>query len=96
MVVRAVGISWFLEEDYSLALKIMLDAHVLPRTYDTWRKKAESQEREWKAKGFLVIRAIIDPEKFPTWCAKAGLNIDAKARTAFASEFAMLQVKDTN
>jgi hypothetical protein len=95
-MIRAIGISWFLEEDYTRALKIMLDAHVLPPTYEAWRKKAEGQERECKAKGFIVVRAIIDPEKFPTWCAKAGLNIDAKARTAFASEFAMLQVKDTH
>jgi uncharacterized membrane protein len=94
--VRAAGISWYRREDYPRILEIMEDAHVLPDTFDDWRKKAGGQESEWKSRGVVIVRAIIDPDTFPAWCRKEGLNVDAKARTAFASEFAMLQVKQTH
>jgi uncharacterized membrane protein len=94
--IRAAGISWYHKEDYPRILKMMIDSHVLPSTYSEWKKKAEGQERKWQADGVTVFRAIIDPDEFPAWCKAHGLNVDAKGRTAFASEFAMLQVKDTH
>ncbi|MBW7966771.1 hypothetical protein [Bradyrhizobium sp. BR 10261] len=86
--VAAVGISWFNREDYPRILEIMVDAYVLPPTYERWREMAESQERRAKASGLAVVRAVIKPEEFVAWCAKEGLDVDAKARTAFAAEFA--------
>lgn len=94
--IRAVGISWFREEDYVRAHSIMDDPQVLPVTYREWQKKAEGTERQIKAQGFIVYRAIIDPDTFPAWCALRGLNVDAKARMAFGSEFAFEQVKNTH
>jgi hypothetical protein len=94
--IRAAGISWFREEDYPRILEIMTDSHVLPPTYELWREKAERTERNAKAGGMIVIRAIIDPAEFLTWCAREGLNVDAKARTAFAADFAARQVKATH
>jgi len=70
-----------------------VDAHVLPPTYELWRQKAESQERSAKASGLAVVRAVIKPEEFAFWCAKEGLDIDAKARTAFAADFAARMLK---
>lgn len=94
--IRAAGISWFREEDYPRILEIMTDAHVLPPTYQVWREKAERQERTAKASGVIVIRAVIEPDEFLAWCAREGLNVDAKARTAFAADFAARQVKATH
>lgn len=92
--IRAVGISWFREEDYPRALAIMTDAQVLPGNYLAWREKAEQQERRAKASGYLVIRAVIDPDEFPGWCRTRGLDVDANGRRLFAAWFAMTQVKE--
>lgn len=92
--IRAAGISWYRREDYPRALDIMEDAHVLPPTCDEWERKAERQEREWQSRGFVVVRAIIDPEQFPAWCARRGLHVDAKARMRFANEVAFRSIVD--
>ena len=86
--IRAMGIPWFNREDYPRILKVMVDVDVLPATYEGWYYRAERTEREIERSGALVVRAIIDPDEFIAWCAKEGLNIDAKARTAYAAEFA--------
>jgi hypothetical protein len=89
---RAIGISWFNESDYPEVLRIMVDAHVLPRTFRDWQEKATKQFSQLEAEGFKVFRAVIDPKSFPGWCAMRGLDIDAKARTRFASEYAARQI----
>ena len=94
--VRAIGISWYNKDDYPRALRVMIDPHILPSTYSAWKKKAEAQESKWKCEGIIVYRAIINPDEFPAWCRARGLNVDAKGRMAFASEFAMHQVGQTH
>lgn len=91
--VRIVGISWFNEADYAAALAIMTDA-VLPPTYALWLQKAGRTERNLQADGYRVVRAIIDPHTFPGWCARNGFGtaINAKARTAFAADYASRQM----
>jgi len=74
----------------------MADRHVLPPTFDEWRKKAGAQESEAKRKGVVVLRASIDPNKFLDWCRQKRLPVDAKARTAFAAEVAMKHCKATH
>jgi hypothetical protein len=83
-----IGVSWYSREDYPRARAIMADAHVLPETYEAWRELAEPQERNVKATGVTVVRAIINPDEFSAWCAARRLTIDAKARATFANEVA--------
>ena len=94
--VRAIGISWYHKEDFPRALSVMIDPHVLPPTYSAWKKRLRPKRASGKGDGVIVYRAIIDPDEFPAWCRARGLNVDAKGRMAFASEFAMLQVKQTH
>ena len=57
-----------------------------------WRARLRCngpRKREHAERGLTVIRIYIDPERFPAWCAKRGLVLDAKARIAFATEGAM-------
>jgi hypothetical protein len=63
---RAIGIPWYFRQDYRRILDIMKDADTLPTTYDAWLRKAEKVESDYKRQGFVVVRAIIDPSKFPT------------------------------
>lgn len=94
--IRAVGISWFREEDYLRARGIMEDPEKLPGTYLRWQQLTEHQERDLQARGHLVIRAVIDPDEFPAWCRARGLNVDANGRRLFAAWVAMRQVKETH
>lgn len=95
-LIRAAGMVWYRREDYPRILQIMSDAEKLPRTYDAWAQGAESGEKKFKADGVIVVRAVIDPDTFPNWCAVRGLEINAKARNAFASEVAYNEVKRTH
>jgi hypothetical protein len=92
--VRAVGFSWYREEDYPRILKLMTDADALPSTYSEWKMKAELNERALQAEGFTTFRAIIEPDEFPEWCKAHGQNADAKGRSVFASEHTRRQVED--
>lgn len=92
--IRAAGISWFDEKDYLRARRIMADAHVLPLTFADWKQKAERQQAKFEAEGWVVYRAVIDPETFPRWCAERGLNVDAKARMAFANDYALRRIQN--
>jgi hypothetical protein len=85
--IRAVGITWFREEDYPALLQIFTDADKMPRAWKDWLKGAEKMEQDMKAQGFLTERVYIDPDTFPDWCAKEGTTIDRKGRNKFAAAF---------
>jgi hypothetical protein len=86
MQVQVVGIAWYRPDDYREILRIMADRHLLPATYDEWKQQAEGLERQQLGKGVRVVRAVIDPQTFPAWCRRNGLNVDAQARMRFANE----------
>jgi hypothetical protein len=86
--IGAVGIPWFRSEDWK-ALKLMFsDADQLHDHHKDWLRDAKKIEKRLQKQGFIVERALIDPNTFPAWCALRGMSLDAKARSAFASEAA--------
>jgi hypothetical protein len=93
---RAVGLSWVRRDDYSRFLEVMEDAHIFPATYDAWAEKAERQQRNLEARGFAVIRAVLDPDEFLAWCATRGMHVNAEARRLFAAAVAMQHVENPN
>jgi hypothetical protein len=88
MKVSIVGIAWYKREDYDTLLDIFTDSKKLASTYDEWLKDAERLADHLRRNGLAFQKVYIDPKTFPAWCAGKGLNIDAKARMAFAIEFA--------
>lgn len=86
--VQALGMVWYERDDYAEVLRVMEDRHLLPPTFVQWRMSAEAGEKRYRREGLLVVRAPLDPKTFPEWCKGRGLNVDAQARTRFASEFA--------
>jgi len=96
MPIRIGGIAWYREDDYPRILEIMEDAKVLPATFKQWEQIAKQTESEGEMRGLTVVRAIIDPETFPDWCAARGLNVDAKARIRFANEFVLDQARSVH
>lgn len=43
---RAIGISWFAEEDYAAIRSISEDGHKMPGTWKEWLKGAEEMEQK--------------------------------------------------
>jgi hypothetical protein len=86
--IQATGMAWYLAEDFGQVKALMTDSHKLHRTHTEWQRAAEQGEQSFRAKGGRVYRAILRPAAFQAWCSTRRLDIDAKARNQFASEFA--------
>jgi hypothetical protein len=91
--IRAIGISWFREEDYPTLLRIFKDANKMPRTWKEWLEGAEKMEKQVKAQGQNTERVYIDPDTFPDWCRREGVGVDREGRhkfvaTAMAAKYA--------
>ena len=94
MKVSAVGMPWYEREDYPRILEIMEDAHKLPRTHDEFVKALQTGERQLKASGHVVVRAVIKPDEFVAYCRERSLKVDAQARIRFGNEAAYAAIKD--
>jgi hypothetical protein len=90
--IGALGIAWYTAEDYARARAIMADGDAMPLTQDEWQHRIAKTEQDLIAQGHKVFRVIIDPRTFPGWCDVRGLDLNAKARTAFAAEEAARQI----
>lgn len=88
MRVSVIGMTWYLEEDFEEIKRLMTDGHTLHRTYSEWLKAATTGEEQQRRTGITVVRAIIRPTEFKQWCQSQGLNLDSKARMAFANHYA--------
>jgi hypothetical protein len=91
--IRAIGISWFREEDYPTLLRIFKDANKMPRTWKEWHEGAEKMEKQVKAQGQNTERVYIDPDTFPDWCRREGVGVNREGRhkfvaTAMAAKYA--------
>lgn len=91
---RSVGVPWCRKEDYSAFLAIMEDADRLPVRWEEYAKFCEQAERAYERDGMLIVRAYIDPETFPNWCAAHGHGVNSQGRIAFAASVAAEQSKD--
>lgn len=87
-ITPAIGMVWYLAENYDACRRIMADGDQLPNTFDEWRMKTEAKEEEYRSEGHVIVRAYIDPETFPDWCRARALKVEAKARMLFASSVA--------
>jgi hypothetical protein len=85
---NAIGMVWYLAEDFDEIQAMMGDGHGLHRTYAEWKTAAEAGEKRVSTNGGRVYRAIIRPAEFRAWCEARGVKLDANARNDFASQFA--------
>lgn len=89
------GMAWYRRETYADCLRIFSDSNELPDTFDDFIRIAEHREKQITNQGMKVVRAEINPQTFPRWCADHGYaNIDTHARMAFANEFAIRVLVD--
>jgi len=87
MTISAIGLPWYEASTFGQCMALMADRQRLFQSYETWLQAALITERNCKAEGKTVVRAIIEPEAFKAWCAhhRPGLDINAEARIQFAS-----------
>jgi hypothetical protein len=82
----AVGIAWYTADTYDRCRRSFADASDFSESFSEWKVMAESLETALKAQGTRPVRAMIDPNSFPSWCAEHGFQrIDQNARMAFAN-----------
>lgn len=85
---QTVGMVWYRRGDYPRVLAVMDDAADLPDTFDQWLAAAENTERQLIGSGVFVLRALLRPDTFKSWCEREGRACDARSRSHWASEFA--------
>lgn len=85
---RAVGIAWIREEDYAALVAIFEDSDMFTDGWAAWNKRAEAIEDQMKGQGVIPLRAYLDPDTFPGWCAARGVDTGREGRTLFGIEFA--------
>lgn len=81
-----VGIPWYRRRDYERILAIMADRAQLPRSYETWRNRAEFLEQKVRDSGRPTVRLTIDPKAFSRWCSANRLNTNAHARLLYIDQ----------
>jgi hypothetical protein len=85
--VRAVGIAWIREKDYTACLAVFEDGNKFFPSWKQWNENAEKAEAELKGQGHIVERVYIDPDTFADWCRANGVNAGREGRTHFAADF---------
>jgi len=85
MKVQAIGMAWYREADYDKLRTLFVDGDRLPRTFLQWQDQAEQGRKRYVRQGTVVVKAYIDPDTFPAWCAANGCSGDAGGRMKFAS-----------
>ena len=86
MPARTIGMLWYTREDYPRIRAMMADPHNLAPSYDQWLMAAENNEQVARTAGLMVLRVMIAPDEFATWCAERDLETDGKARARLAQE----------
>jgi len=82
---------WYKEEDWQTLKEMFVDGDMLPKTYEDWLERAEEMKEKVQAQGDAVIKVYIDPQTFPQWCEKKGVEMNGEARSQLAIEVAQAQ-----
>lgn len=81
-----VGVAWFDEESYLRIWDVMNDPYAFPFNYDEWRKRTENFERNWKRRGHLTVRIVVDPDAFFAWCKAASREVNVYSLERFVHQ----------
>jgi hypothetical protein len=82
---------WYKKEDWQILKEMFVDGDMLPKSYDDWLERAEEMQEKVQAQGDAVIKVYIDPQTFPEWCEKKGVEMNSEARSQLAIEVAQAQ-----
>jgi hypothetical protein len=95
MQIKGVAIPWYRREDFDRVKAMLSDGSKIGATFDGWLASAQKVYEKLTDDGHVVVKAYIDPEAFPKWCAAHGKELNAAGRTAYANECAADKVRAT-
>lgn len=90
MQIQSAGLPWFYEDDYESFRRILPERRWHP-TYGEWLQAAEQTLQHESAKGRIALKAYVRSHEFVAWCRERGLDVESRALTTFAAEFAALK-----
>lgn len=85
MNVQSIAIPFFSESEWSEARAYMADGHAFMATYAEFLQRVTNFESEMRGQGYPTVRVQIERAAFTAWCSGHGRQIDAQARSEFAS-----------
>jgi hypothetical protein len=85
---RVIGMPWYRAEDYARLREMMADPHAMAGGVEAWQASAVNNEQVARNAGLSVVRVLIEPDVFASWCSARNLPLDGSARMRFASEMA--------
>ena len=90
---QTVALPCYAETDYEDILETMADGEDLPNTYQEWLGLSLATEQELLKEGYPVVRIMIQPKLFESWCVIHGLKPNAKGRAEFAAKQALRKAR---
>lgn len=79
-----LGVTWYTRENYAVMRSLFADGNTMPETYDVWFKQAQKTIHFLQKQGFILVKVMLEPERFPHWCRQRGFAMDAPARAEYA------------
>ena len=83
-----VAVGWYDPVQWARLKQVAVDADNLDDSYETWKRSAESFERELRRKGVEIQRVHIDVDSLIAWCQSRHKVIDGEARSEYAAQLA--------
>lgn len=83
-----VAIPWYRPKDYGLIRAVSEDGEKMSPTFDQWLAESEESEFLMQRQGKRVVRVVIIPQQFMSWCGVHQLKPNHETRNRFAKEHA--------
>jgi hypothetical protein len=84
-----MGLAWFENEADYESVRAVAGRKDMPSDFSEWIILAKQFEERQQSQGIQVFRAIIKPDAFFAFCRNGGLDVNSKARIAFANAAAI-------
>lgn len=78
------SMAWISESDYETLRALMIDGHILPATYQEWKRHVQRSMEMLAAKGHVVVKVNVDPDRFAIWCREWAIPISSASCRQYA------------
>ena len=88
---RRTRVKWvfrpgYTADQYAAVRAACVDGGGLPETFELWAQYSHASDHRMNKLGRNVVRINLELEPFRAWCAERGLELNSKARQAYAQE----------
>ncbi len=90
----AMGVAWYLPEQWAKLREVSIDREELEDTYDDWLKMVLGKLEELEKAGMVFEKVELDVDEWLIWCNEKALPYNSASRANFVSEKMLLKVKN--